>query len=284
LINNVMVQPPPGVNPLGLQGAIYLKSQGPFWTLSKSQQMFEIVDFWTQYAVEALDVYLEYEHQVGSQQYCNDPPTATGCPLQKWVDYTQTLSDQALATLHDAQGTPLKPLPTISAGPGQPTYGFTVDIRSGLMWCTPCQYYPGNSAFTLDAAVSQLSAGYYDNSFALGYRDFAVPNQIQIVNLLQGCGCDLNHPTGVQWLVNNGVIHPSWLDADHAVGGAKPVNPGHVYVWTTDPGPTGTGGSHYTRDLKTVAGNYAGGYISPVAQYYLPARTPALAGDGPYYP
>jgi hypothetical protein len=295
LINNVLAQPPQGVNPLGLQGALYIKSQGPFWTLSKSQQMFDIVNFWTQYAVEALDVYLEYEHQVGSQQYCNDPPTATGCPLQKWVDYTQTLSDQALATLHEyPQGRPLQPLPTGKDPTTGQVIGYTIDLRSHLMWCTPCPWLAGGAAWTFAQAQSQLSTPnpysntyLYSQSFALPYNDFAVPNQIQLVNLLQGCGCDLNHPTGVQWLVNNADLNPSWLKADQVCcppyTGFPPVNPGHVYVWSSDPGPTGTGGSHYTRDLKTVAGNYAGGNISPVAQYYLPARTP-LPSEGPYYP
>jgi hypothetical protein len=295
LINNVIAQPPPGVNALGLQGALYIKSQGPFWTLSKSQQMFEIVDFWTQYAVEALDVYLEYEHQVGSQQYCDNPPTDTGCPLQKWVDYTQTLGNQALATLHDPQGRPLKPLPTTKGGPDPslPTYGFTVDIRSGLMWCTPCQYLAGTSppAYSLAAAQSQLSTGYYDNSFALGtgvnftsswvpYKDFAVPNSAQLLGLMQGCGCDQNHPTGVQWLVNNGVIDPSWLYADKTPPGVptyKPAYPGHVYMWTTD---VVFPGAYIVPDL--LRGTDGVG-ISGGPNYYLPARTP-LPSEGPYYP
>jgi hypothetical protein len=289
LINNVIAQPPPGVNPLGLQGAIYLKSQGPFWTLSKSQQMFEIVDFWTQYAVEALDVYLEYEHQVGSQQYCNNPPTATGCPLQKWVEYTQTLSNQARATLHDPQGRPLKPLPYIQLASDGPKYGYTIDIRSGLMWCTPCEYYPGGSADTLAHAQYLLSIGYY-TGFALGaglqltpsfvpYKDFAVPNASQLAGLMQSCGCDQNHPTGIQWLVNNADLDPSWLYADKNAPytGTKPAYPGHVYMWTTD---VIFPGAYIVPDL--LRGTDGVG-ISGGPNYYLPARTP-LPSEGPYYP
>jgi hypothetical protein len=296
LINNVIAQPPPGVNPLGLQGALYLKSQGPFWTLSKSQQMFDIVDFWTQYAVEALDVYLEYEHapEVGGQQYCDNPPTAGGCPLQKEVDYTQTLSNKALATLQDPQGRQLKPLPTTQTDPSLPTYGFTVDTRSGLMWCTPCPYYPTQAAYTLPTAQSQLSNGYYDNILPLGagmcctsswvpYKDFKVPNATQLAGLMQGCGCDQNHPTGVQWLVNNGVIDPSWLYADKTWPGVptyKPAYPGHVYVWSTD--VVIFTGAYIVPDLLRGPDGATGGYGGS-NYYYLPVRTP-LPSEGPYYP
>jgi hypothetical protein len=98
--------------------------------------------------------------------------------------------------------------------------------------------------------------------------------------LMQGCGCDQNHPTGVQWLVNNGVIDPSWLYADKTYPGLptyKPAYPGHVYMWTTD---VVFPGAYIVPDL--LRGTDGVG-ISGGPNYYLPARTP-LPSEGPYYP
>lgn len=104
---------------------------------------------------------------------------------------------------------------------------------------------------------------------------------------MNGCGCDANHPTGVQWLVNNGVIDGSWLHADKdwpeysGFSKGKPANPGHVYVWSTDTIPSPL--AHIIADLKTGTGNVEFNVPSGNRQYYLPARTPSPS-EGPYYP
>jgi hypothetical protein len=119
LFNSVLVATPPGEKPLVQQGAYYIKSQGSFWTLTKSQQVWEIADFWTQYAVEWLDVYLEYEHapQIDGQAHCDDPATDAGCPLLHETNQTDKLGNNTLATLHDQQGKPLQPLPAYQSAP-----------------------------------------------------------------------------------------------------------------------------------------------------------------------
>ncbi len=293
LINNVLVAPPPGVKPLGFQSAMYIKSEGPFFTLTKSEQMWQVVDFWTQYAVEALDVYLEYEHQVGGQNHCNNPPTSAGCPLQAQVDYTQKLGDQALATLQSG-GRPLQPLPVASSGPNIAHQAYTIDIRSGLMWCTPCEYEPYGGAgvpagkwvaFTKADAQSSLAKGLYNNGVStdgkiyagwpIGFNDFKLPTIDQLAALLNGCGCDPNHPTGVQWLVNNGVLDPTWLHADQNYALAPPVHPGYIDVWVSD---VLYPSQNVVVDLKRAQGQLPG-----QKEYYIPVRS-LSPSEGPYYP
>lgn len=221
LIDEVLVDVPPGETPLGLQGAVYIKSQDPFWTFADSQQVWQIVEYWTQYAVQALDIYLEYQHQVGAEQYCDNPPTHAGCPLQAELDATEALDSNALATLRDSSGTALKQMPS----------GFMVDVRSGLMWCVAC--YPAPMAAT-DAEYG-LEGGFYNNQCCLPYSAantmLTLPTLQELANLMSGCGCNGNQRTGVQWLVSKAGLTSSWLNAD----GPGTPSPGNVYVWSRTP-------------------------------------------------
>jgi hypothetical protein len=66
-----------------------------------------------------------------------------------------------------------------ASAPVHPTHGFTVDIGSGLMWCTPCGYLAGPPpAYSLSTAQSQLSTGSYDNTFALGTGANVTPSWV----------------------------------------------------------------------------------------------------------
>ena len=252
LFTNVLVNVMPPQKPLALQGAILLKNQGadyPFWTVSESQNVFEMADYWNQYAVEALDVYLEYEHGIGEQQYCDNPPTDAGCPLQNETDLTQKLANNVVGTLKNSQGTPLEPLPV----------GYTIDLRSGLMWCMFCSPV----AQSYNAAVSGLSSGVYGGQPVLAFKNFKVTGRQQISNLLSGfTGGDR-----VKWLVDKAGLNPSWVNA------SSPNAPGHLYLWTTD--VYSCGGkcqpAQYLFDLKT--GSTSGTEFPQYSDYYLPARS-----------
>ncbi len=255
LIDEVLVDVPPGEKPLGVQGAIYTESQDPLWSYLDSQNVWQIVDFWTQYAVEALDVYLEYQHAVGAEEHCDDPPTDAGCPLQKETDLTNQLGENALATLKDAHGTPLNRM----------VDGYTYDMRSGFMWCVFC--WP--AAQTQFDALPQVWNGLYDGLPVLAFGNFSMPSNSQLQGLMSGCGCSAANPTGVQWLVDKAGLAPSWLDAPQLA-----QFPPGVFVMVTDTytGPT---------DLRTMTpGPQDNKYL---AQYYLPVRTTSPS-ELPFFP
>jgi len=256
LIDDVLVDVPPFEKPLGLQGAIYIESQDPFWSSTDSQNVWQIVDFWNQYAVEALDVYLEYQHAIGAEQYCDDPPTDAGCPLQKETDLTSQLATNAMATLKDSQGRPLNPMPD----------GYTIDIRTGLMWCMFCWPTPA----LLQDAEAQLPNGVYGGLPVLAFKNFTVPNMGQWRALMSGCGCDANHPTGIQWLVDKAGLAPSWLQAPQLPAFA----PGLVMALHPDT-------YNNTFDLRTMNQWNLGPYS--YLMYYLPVRVPS-SSELPFYP
>ena len=87
LFNDVLVDiVPPQKYPLVLSGAIRIRDQGahyPFWTVSDSQNVWEMARLSGQYAVEALDVYLEYEHGIGAQQKLPLPGDGRYLPTAK---------------------------------------------------------------------------------------------------------------------------------------------------------------------------------------------------------
>ena len=255
LIDQVLVDVPPGEKPLGLQGAVYMESQDPLWSYIDSQNTWQIVDYWTQYAAEALDVYLEYQHEVGGEQHCDSPPTDAGCPLQKEVDQTNQLGVNALATLKDAHGTPLNRM----------VDGYTYDMRSGLMWCMFCWPY----AQTPFNANAQLSVGLYDGLPVLS-STYYMPTYAQVQGLMSGCGCGPGNPTGVQWLVDKAGLAPSWLDAPKL-----PQFPPGVYVMVVDT---------YVEpfDLRTMS-NEVDSSLKYYPQYFLPARG-TLASELPFFP
>jgi hypothetical protein len=263
LIDEVLVDVPPGEKPLGEQGAIYIKSQDPYWSSTDSQNVWEIVDFWTQYAVEAADVYLEYQHTVGAEQYCDNPPSDAGCPLQKEVDLTAKLGQDALATLTDSHGTPLKPMPD----------GYTVDMRTGLMWCMFC--WPAANIIPLstpggEGVLAGLPRGLYDGLPVLAFNNFTLATTAQIKAMMTGCGCDPSHPTGVQWLVDKAALAPSWLNAPDP-------SPGLHGVYTM-----GADNIYQVFDLRTLD-NLVSFEYSGTAVYYLLVRVPS-ASEFPFYP
>jgi hypothetical protein len=264
LINNVLVNVPPLARPLGLQGAILLREQvrqqnGPFWTNTEFEKTQQIVDFWDQYAVEALDIYLEYQHGIGTEQLCDNPPTNAGCPLQNETSLTQKLADDALATLQDSQKRPLQPLPD----------GYTIDLRTGFMWCmSPCS----PASLTYNAAVSGLSQGLYGGQPILAFKNFKIPSRQQYQSLLGGfTGNDRT-----KWLVDKAGLNSSWLNA----GGP---NASHVLLWTSDTVPPcpPCPPQQYAFDLKT--GGTGDKPPTEVPNFYLPYRVPPKS-ELPYYP
>jgi hypothetical protein len=91
---------------------------------------------------------------------------------------------------------------------------------------------------------------------------------------MSGCGCDSNHPTGVQWLVNNRVIDPSWLSADQTYP--------NVYVWFIPSSPVLP--PYEAADLKR-AGSYPQILVlnGGSKELYIPVRM-VSPSEGPYYP
>lgn len=269
LIDDVLVDVPPGEKPLGLQGALYIKSQDPFWTIADSQQTVQIVEFWSQYAVQALDIYLEYQHQIGAEAHCDDPPTDAGCPLQNEVDATYLLDNRALNTLVDSTGAPLKQMPS----------GFMVDIRSGFMWCVAC--YPAAMAAT-DAEYG-LENGFYNGLCCLPFNEsntmLTLPRLQELAALMSGCNCTSSSRTGVQWLVSKAGLNPEWQSAD----GANTPSPGNVYVWSRDAKSCSGQCYYYTAELKSGQANQSTWSYNYTSQYYLPNRVPQ-ANELPFYP
>lgn len=289
LINNALVNPPPGEKPLGYQAALYLESQSPFWTSTDSQNLWQIVNFWTQYAVEALDVYLDYQHGIAAEQYCDNPPTYNGCRLQAEVELTDQLGNNALATLTTSggpNGTPLKPMPD----------GYAIDTRTGLMWCTFC--WPAVESYS--QAVSGLANGWYADEPVLQFKDMTIPSLRQLGDLLKDCRCSTNQPTGIKYLVDKAGLASTWLNArlvqpnlPSDTHSAKPPPGPGVFVWSSDPVPppdyldplwTVHAGSYLVYDPSSVVSAGEGPapkYGEPM--YYLPVRVPAPA-EGPFYP